>query len=83
MRFKSVPRWCPPVGDSFFDAASIANLFVSENGIVAGFGDENQFVKGGIWKITRPLSLERGQVDQIRDNDAYRRVEAFTGASLS
>ncbi len=44
----------------------------SENGIVAVFGDENQFVKGGIRKINSPLSLEREHMDQFRVNDANR-----------
>ena len=32
--------------------------FISENGIVAVLGDENQLVKGGIRKISRPLIRE-------------------------
>ena len=39
--------------------------FISENGIVAVLGDENQFVKGDMWEINRPLSFERGHMDQI------------------
>ena len=61
----------------FLYRASIASNFISENGIVAVLGDENQFVKGGIRKINRPLSLERGHMDQIRGNDAYRWEVAF------
>ncbi len=33
--------------------------FISENGIVAVFGDENQFVRGDMWKINGSL-LSRG-----------------------
>jgi hypothetical protein len=53
----------------FICIASIGNNFISENGIVAVLGDENQFVKRGLWKINRPLSFEKGHVDQIRGND--------------
>ena len=34
--------------------ASINNNFVSENGTVAVFGDENQFVRSDMWKINGP-----------------------------
>jgi len=34
--------------------------FISEIGIVAVLGDEDQFVKGNICEINRPLSFERG-----------------------
>ena len=54
-------------------------MFISENGTVAVFGDANQLVKGDIGKINRPLSLERGHMDQIRGNYAYRREVAFPG----
>jgi hypothetical protein len=39
--------------------------FISENGIVAVLRDEYQLVTGGIGKINRPLSFERGHMDQI------------------
>ena len=44
--------------------ASISNNFISENGIVAVPGDENQFVKGDIRRINCPLPFERGHMDQ-------------------
>jgi len=49
----------------FIRSTSIGNNFISENGIVAVLGDENQFVKGDMWEINRPLSFERGHMDQI------------------
>ncbi len=51
--------------------------FISENGIVAVLGDENQFVRSDIGKIKRPLSFERGHMDRFRGNDAYRWEAAF------
>jgi hypothetical protein len=39
--------------------ASIDDNFISENGIVAVLGDENQSVKGGIRRINAP-SFSRG-----------------------
>ena len=54
--------------------ASLASNFISENGIVAVFGDEDQFVKGGIRKINHPLSFRRGRMGLI--SDAYRREVA-------
>jgi hypothetical protein len=41
--------------------ASIGNNFISENGIVAVPGDEDQFVKSLIRKMNGPLSKERGR----------------------
>ena len=40
--------------------ASVLNNFISENGIVAVLGDENQFVNCDIRRIRYPLSKERG-----------------------
>ena len=37
-----------------------ADRYISENGIVAVLGDEDQFVKGGLQRINRPLSIRRG-----------------------
>jgi hypothetical protein len=45
----------------FICSTSIGNNFISENGIVAVLGDENQFVKGGTWKIICP-SHPRGGI---------------------
>ena len=56
-----------------------SDRFISENGIVAVSGDENQFVNGVIGKINRPLSFERGHMDQIRVSDGYCRKVAFPG----
>ena len=42
--------------------------FISENGIVAVPGDENQIVRSDIWKINGPPSFDRGPMDQIRGN---------------
>jgi hypothetical protein len=53
----------------FLYRASIANHFISENGIVAVLGDEDQLMNGDIRKINRPLSFERGRRDLIRGND--------------
>jgi hypothetical protein len=44
------------------------NNFISENGIVAVLGDENQFVKGDIRRINRLISFERKHMDQRRGN---------------
>jgi hypothetical protein len=44
--------------------ASTGNNFISENGLVAVLKDENQFVKGGTWKIKCPLSDEREHIDE-------------------
>ena len=38
--------------------ATIDSNFISENGIVAVFGDEDQFVKSHIRRIKDPLSKE-------------------------
>ena len=54
-------------------------IFISENGIVAVLGDEDQSVNGDIRKINRPLSFQRGHMGQIRGSDRYRREVAFTG----
>jgi hypothetical protein len=39
---------------------------VSENGIVAVLGDEEQFVKGDIRIVNRPFSFGRWRMGQIR-----------------
>ncbi len=56
----------PKLRSALFRQASLSATFISENGIVAVLGDENQFVKGSIRKINRPLTFERGHQDQIR-----------------
>ncbi|MEE9216573.1 MAG: hypothetical protein V3U32_03980 [Anaerolineales bacterium] len=43
----------------------MSRFFISENGIVAVLGDENQLVTGGILKINRPLPFERGRLIEI------------------
>ena len=45
----------------FLHRASIDNNFISEKGIVAVLGDENQIVRSDMWKINRPL-LSRGDI---------------------
>jgi hypothetical protein len=64
--------------------ASIHDNFISENGIVAVLGDENQFVKGGLRNITRPLSFERGHIGQIPGKDAepVARIWLLRGLSV-
>ena len=62
----------------FLHGASIPNNFISENGIVAVLGDENQFVNGGIRKINHPLSFERGHLVQIKMSDTYREELVLT-----
>ena len=49
---------------------AIDGRFMSENGIVAVLGDENQFVICDIRIINLPLLLERGHIGQIRGNVA-------------
>ncbi len=49
------------------------NNFISENGIVAVLGDEDQLVKGDARRNRNPLSNERGHMDQYRGNDASLR----------
>jgi len=51
--------------------------FISENGIVMVFGDENQLMHGDILRIKCPLSFERGHMDRFRGKDACRREAAF------
>ncbi len=63
----------------FLYRTSILINFISENGIVAVLGDENQFVKVDVRRISRPLSFERGHMDQIWGNDSYCREVAFSG----
>jgi hypothetical protein len=43
---------------------AIDGRFMSENGIVAVLGDENQPVTGDITRTNNPLSFERGLMDQ-------------------
>ena len=68
---------------SFLYRASIDNNFISENGIVAVLGDENQLVSGDSRKISRPLSFERGHLDQMRGSEAYLLNVTSPGASRS
>jgi len=49
----------------FLHRASIDNSFISENGIVAVLGDENQFVRGKIRRINGLLSKERGHRSKL------------------
>ena len=48
-----------PSGALLFGSESISNQFISENGIVAVFGDENQFVTGDLKRTNNSLSIER------------------------
>jgi hypothetical protein len=41
------------------------NNFISEYGIVAVLGDENQPMSGDTWRINCPLSLEKWHWDQM------------------
>jgi hypothetical protein len=67
----------------FLHRASIGNNFISENGIVAVFGDEDQLVKGDIRKINRPLSFERGIWINSRAMTSTAGRWLFEGTSLS
>ncbi len=67
----------PKLRSALFRQASLSATFISENGIVAVLGDENQLMKGDIRKISRPLSFERGHAVQIWGNDVYRWEVAF------
>ena len=64
----------PVMGNTLIVTAS-EYRFISENGIVAILGDEDQFVKGDICEINRTLSFERGHVDQMRGNGRVRSKE--------
>jgi hypothetical protein len=64
--------------DTHSSRASIYSIFISENGIVAVFGDEDQFVKGGVRRINRPLSLESGHENQMRGNGRLRSSELLS-----
>ncbi len=54
--------------EQLFTIIAAAVQFISENGIVAVPGDENQIVRSDMWKINGPPSFERGPMDQIRGN---------------
>ena len=72
----------------FLRRVSISSLFISENGIVAVPGDENQLVNGGIRIINRPLLFERGHIDQMwgseacLPNSSYARISRLKIGSL-
>ncbi len=58
-------------------SVSIPINFISENGIVAVLGDEDQLVNSDIRQINRPLSCKRGHAIQIWGNDVYCWEVAF------
>jgi hypothetical protein len=43
----------------FLRSASIDSHFISENGIAAVLGDDDQLVQGDVRRFNRPLSFER------------------------
>ena len=49
-----------PSGALLFGSESISNQFISENGIVAVFGDENQSLRGDIRKSNFPPLTREG-----------------------
>jgi hypothetical protein len=54
--------------DTHSSRASIDSIFISENGIVAVLGNENQFVKCEMRKINGPVLFGRGHMNQLRGN---------------